>query len=1129
MPTETAAMGTAAAAEWAPELKRAWSAACGGGAVRAILLSPRGKVAATTASSVFLFDGPPAFGLRRELRGQPAGLTAAAFSCKGTDIVSGGADGFLKWWQVDSGDELCSTQFPQGDGQPAAPELAIPEVACSRGGFVAAVSGRLLCIFGPGGEHLHTLDVNDAAAGALQHVTWLDEHTVLGCCGSEATIWRVDQDQYEEVGTFATLAQAHITQLAMSPNGRYLAAACGNNTVQVWDVQQEGSMDPLLVISEGLGDGAVARLSWDEGSRLLAAAAGGEVLVWDVAGAKEGRVESSFVCAGFEGGARVTCLAFQPNGKLLAAASDGGLCLVFDSAAFCAGAAAAAVSPIASGRLGDGSCGSSGGGAAEPAATPAAVAAAEPAADAAEPKPAEGEEAAAEEAQEGKEGGEAADKEAGEAEGGEQQQQEAAAPAPAPGASAAGSDAAADGSARADTGAVEALAWHSSGALVLGTSTGVVGALQPQRPPRDDAPPDTQAAKRRSSGTQAQPSGAANGAAAAPKAGAASRGAPAGWGGEPLVTNGVGPAGGQDAAEAPPMGGMAMRGGRAGGRGMRGGAAAGGRYGPPMQPYFKSARDGMPPGGPPKPGGMQQQPGGGMSPEQHMQMQAAAAAQWGMPAAMAPQMWRHMQMGYAVSPYGQMMAVPQMPGMAPAMAGYPGMAMPQMAPPHAGGRGGYAPVPRGAIGGPMGGRGGGGRGGAAMGFGGYQGAGGAPAEGGRGGGGGGPAAGGAAAAPYARRPSPGGGEGRPERGARRDGGSPPHDRAGSDAEPASGGSSQEQQHSSHSQEHPQQQHPQQPQQQQPMARAPSASSHRSGERAGGRGGGGEQWHGDGGERAPAPPAYAGAGAPAAAHAAMGGAPAAMMARPPYGMSAPVYMFPQAGMAGMGGMMPWGMYPGQMAAFPTPGGYMVYPTAAAAYGGAAAPGAMVAGAPGGGMGRADGGEPRKGGGGGGGGGGDGGARGGGGGPRAPYGGSYAASEESGASSGYRGGGGGYASSSGYSGSHGAGPLTTLYIGNLAPGVDEDSLSAQFVQFGPVERAQVIRDRETGDPKGYGFVTFSPSAPAAAPAAMARLNGAVLDGVFQGRTVRVSPSNKWRNSDAGGGGSSHMAAAAALGAR
>lgn len=169
------------AGSWQPELKRAWSTTCDG-AVKAILLSPHGKVAAATASSVFLFDSPPSFALKRELRGQPAGLTAAALSCKGTDVVAGGADGFLKWWQVDSGEEICSTQFPLGqDGQQSsqqAQELGIPEVACSHGGFVAAVSGRC------------ARQVQAAAAACIRkgsirsvsylarHVTW--QHSACG-------------------------------------------------------------------------------------------------------------------------------------------------------------------------------------------------------------------------------------------------------------------------------------------------------------------------------------------------------------------------------------------------------------------------------------------------------------------------------------------------------------------------------------------------------------------------------------------------------------------------------------------------------------------------------------------------------------------------------------------------------------------------------------------------------------------------------------------------------------------------------------------------------------------------------------------------------------------------------------
>jgi hypothetical protein len=121
-------------------MKRTWAAPCDG-PVRTILVSQRGRVAAATPSGLSLHEGPPGFVLRHDLRGHaPGGPAAVAFSGKGGEVVVGGADGFLKWWQVDGGAELCSTQFPAADGQ-AAGGAGISEVACSKSGFVAAASG----------------------------------------------------------------------------------------------------------------------------------------------------------------------------------------------------------------------------------------------------------------------------------------------------------------------------------------------------------------------------------------------------------------------------------------------------------------------------------------------------------------------------------------------------------------------------------------------------------------------------------------------------------------------------------------------------------------------------------------------------------------------------------------------------------------------------------------------------------------------------------------------------------------------------------------------------------------------------------------------------------------------------
>lgn len=48
---------------------------------------------------------------------------------------------------------------------------------------------------------------------------------------------------------------------------------------------------------------------------------------------------------------------------------------------------------------------------------------------------------------------------------------------------------------------------------------------------------------------------------------------------------------------------------------------------------------------------------------------------------------------------------------------------------------------------------------------------------------------------------------------------------------------------------------------------------------------------------------------------------------------------------------------------------------------------------------------------------------------------------------------------------------IYIGNLPYTLSDDELRDLFGQFGEVSRASVIRDRETGRSKGFGFVEMS----------------------------------------------------------
>ncbi len=84
---------------------------------------------------------------------------------------------------------------------------------------------------------------------------------------------------------------------------------------------------------------------------------------------------------------------------------------------------------------------------------------------------------------------------------------------------------------------------------------------------------------------------------------------------------------------------------------------------------------------------------------------------------------------------------------------------------------------------------------------------------------------------------------------------------------------------------------------------------------------------------------------------------------------------------------------------------------------------------------------------------------------------------------------------------------LYVGNLSFNTSESQLRDLFAQHGDVTSASLVMDRETGRPRGFGFVEFSNAD--AAKAAIAALNGKEVDG----RSLTV---NEAKPREAGGGG-------------
>lgn len=89
------------------------------------------------------------------------------------------------------------------------------------------------------------------------------------------------------------------------------------------------------------------------------------------------------------------------------------------------------------------------------------------------------------------------------------------------------------------------------------------------------------------------------------------------------------------------------------------------------------------------------------------------------------------------------------------------------------------------------------------------------------------------------------------------------------------------------------------------------------------------------------------------------------------------------------------------------------------------------------------------------------------------------------------------------------MTKLFVGNLPFSATEDSVRALFTPHGTVETLALINDRETGRPRGFGFIEMSN---ADAARAIDALNG--VD--FEGRALKVNEAQARERSGGNGGG-------------
>ena len=87
---------------------------------------------------------------------------------------------------------------------------------------------------------------------------------------------------------------------------------------------------------------------------------------------------------------------------------------------------------------------------------------------------------------------------------------------------------------------------------------------------------------------------------------------------------------------------------------------------------------------------------------------------------------------------------------------------------------------------------------------------------------------------------------------------------------------------------------------------------------------------------------------------------------------------------------------------------------------------------------------------------------------------------------------------------------LYVGNLPYNMTEEELNVLFAEAGNVVSAKIITDRQTGQPRGFGFVEMETKLEG--EKAISMLNGRSIDG----RPLAVNEARPQQRGGFGGGG-------------